>query len=163
MCLRRHPGSFLAKPVLHSPRQTAGGLGEGFTGFAGRAVKVQTKHLIKTNKGQGPNKTLNKKIKIIIFGNLQHDVILGSVTDPLSRTINLNHNPLRSVWHCWLRAGRLYIDLVNSRLIVTDGVFSMDGNVCPLPQIKELADRWWENFRENTWHSSGVTLFLITS
>ena len=40
--------------------QGHGGLGEGFTGIAGRAVKVQTKLLIKTNKGQGPNKTLNQ-------------------------------------------------------------------------------------------------------
>merc|ERR1711936_306880 len=29
-----------------------------------------------------------------------------------------------------------------SRLIVTDGVFSMDGNVCPLPAIKALADKY---------------------
>ena len=28
------------------------------------------------------------------------------------------------------------------RLIVTDGVFSMDGNVCPLPDIKRLADKY---------------------
>jgi 7-keto-8-aminopelargonate synthetase-like enzyme len=27
------------------------------------------------------------------------------------------------------------------RLIVTDGVFSMDGNVCPLPDIAALANR----------------------
>ena len=40
--------------------QGHGGLGEGFTGNAGRTVKVQTKLLIKTNKGQGPNKTLNQ-------------------------------------------------------------------------------------------------------
>merc|ERR1712002_1065558 len=29
-----------------------------------------------------------------------------------------------------------------SRLIVTDGVFSMDGNVCPLPDIKALAEKY---------------------
>ena len=29
-----------------------------------------------------------------------------------------------------------------SRLIVTDGVFSMDGNVCSLPDIKRLADKY---------------------
>ena len=29
-----------------------------------------------------------------------------------------------------------------SRLIVTDGVFSMDGNVCPLPEIKRLAEKY---------------------
>merc|ERR1719228_811772 len=28
------------------------------------------------------------------------------------------------------------------RLIVTDGVFSMDGNVCPLPDIKRLAEKY---------------------
>lgn len=29
-----------------------------------------------------------------------------------------------------------------SRLIVTDGVFSMDGNVCPLPEIKRLSEKY---------------------
>ena len=36
--------------------QGHGGLGEGFTGIAGRAVKVQTKLLIKTNKTLNQNK-----------------------------------------------------------------------------------------------------------
>ena len=29
----------------------------------------------------------------------------------------------------------------NIKMIVTDGVFSMDGEYCPLPKIKELADK----------------------
>ena len=29
----------------------------------------------------------------------------------------------------------------NTKMIVTDGVFSMDGEYCPLPKIKELADK----------------------
>ena len=30
-------------------------------------------------------------------------------------------------------------DVANIKMIVTDGVFSMDGEYCPLPKIKELA------------------------
>jgi len=29
-----------------------------------------------------------------------------------------------------------------TRLIATDGVFSMDGNVAPLNEITELAEKW---------------------
>merc|ERR1719209_2021366 len=42
-----------------------------------------------------------------------------------------------------------------SRLIVTDGVFSMDGNVCPLPQIKELADRYGASIFIDECHATG--------
>ena len=32
-------------------------------------------------------------------------------------------------------------DEANIKMIVTDGVFSMDGEYCPLPKIKELAQK----------------------
>ena len=32
-------------------------------------------------------------------------------------------------------------DVANIKMIVTDGVFSMDGEYCPLPKIKELAQK----------------------
>lgn len=41
------------------------------------------------------------------------------------------------------------------KLIVTDGVFSMDGNVCPLPQIKELADKYGAMVFLDECHATG--------
>ena len=52
--------------------QGHGGLGEGFTGIAGRAVKVQTQLLIKTNKT-----LIKRNDPSFIFGNTQHDAIQG--------------------------------------------------------------------------------------
>ncbi len=42
------------------------------------------------------------------------------------------------------------------RLIVTDGVFSMDGNVCPLPGILELAEKYDAMVMVDESHSAGV-------
>lgn len=36
-----------------------------------------------------------------------------------------------------------------SRMIATDGVFSMDGNVAPLPQICDLAEKLLKFVKDN--------------
>ena len=43
------------------------------------------------------------------------------------------------------------------RVIVTDGVFSMDGNVCPLDKIYELANKYDAMVMVDESHSAGVT------
>ena len=42
------------------------------------------------------------------------------------------------------------------RLIVTDGVFSMDGNIAPLPDIVKLAEAYDAFVMVDDAHASGV-------
>ncbi len=42
------------------------------------------------------------------------------------------------------------------RLIVTDGVFSMDGNIAPLPDIVSLAEKYDAFVMVDDAHASGV-------
>ncbi len=47
-------------------------------------------------------------------------------------------------------------ELPGKKLVITDGVFSMDGDIAPLPEIVELAERYGAIMMIDDAHSSGV-------
>ncbi|MFD1018264.1 glycine C-acetyltransferase [Thalassobacillus hwangdonensis] len=47
-------------------------------------------------------------------------------------------------------------DEYRTKLVVTDGVFSMDGNIAPLPEIVELAEKYGALVMVDDAHASGV-------
>jgi glycine C-acetyltransferase len=47
-------------------------------------------------------------------------------------------------------------DVPGRKLLITDGVFSMDGDIGPLPQLTELAERYGAIMMVDDAHSSGV-------
>lgn len=47
------------------------------------------------------------------------------------------------------------------RLIATDGVFSMDGTIAPLPEIKRLADQYRALIFVDECHATGYCTFFF--
>lgn len=47
-------------------------------------------------------------------------------------------------------------DKYYGKLLLTDGVFGMDGDICPLPQIRELARRYGARVMVDDAHATGV-------
>jgi glycine C-acetyltransferase len=62
-----------------------------------------------------------------------------------------NHKDMNHLEDILKRAGRF-----KKRMIVTDGVFSMDGDIAPLPQIVELAEKYDALVMVDDAHASGV-------
>ncbi len=49
------------------------------------------------------------------------------------------------------------------RLIATDGVFSMDGTIAPLPEIRQLADRYQALIFVDECHATGLGMIFLFS
>ncbi|KAB3533090.1 glycine C-acetyltransferase [Alkaliphilus serpentinus] len=104
------------------------------------------------NCNAGTIQAITEKGDLIISDELNHaSIIDGSRLSRADKTVfkhaDLNH--LEEV----LKANR---DKYRNLLIITDGVFSMDGDIAPLPGIVELAEKYGAMTYVDDAHGSGV-------
>jgi glycine C-acetyltransferase len=87
----------------------------------------------------------------IITDELNHASIIDGVRLSKAQRKIYKHNDMNSLEE----ALKATID-VKKRLIITDGVFSMDGDIAPLPDIVALAERYDAAVMVDDAHGSGV-------
>jgi len=87
---------------------------------------------------------------VILSDELNHASIIDGIRLTKARKYRYKHKDMKDLERVLAETqdGR-------SRLIVTDGVFSMDGNVCPLPEIKALADKYSAMIFLDECHATG--------
>ncbi len=73
----------------------------------------------------------------IISDELNHASIIDGVRLCKAQRLRYTHMNMENLEKCLIEAAN-----AKYRIIVSDGVFSMDGHIAPLPQICELAERY---------------------
>lgn len=87
----------------------------------------------------------------ILWDELDHASIIEGIRSSYSKTLKFRHNDMASLEK---QLRRCEHDKV--KLIVVDGVFSMEGDVCPLPEIVQLARRYNASVMVDEAHGLGV-------
>ena len=87
----------------------------------------------------------------LLLDDTNHACIIDGARLAFARTVKYRHNDMASLEK---QLQRLPQDVV--RLIVTDGVFSMEGDICKLPEIVALAKKYNANIMVDDAHSLGV-------
>ncbi|WP_026570291.1 glycine C-acetyltransferase [Sediminibacillus sp. JSM 1682029] len=88
---------------------------------------------------------------VVISDELNHASIIDGIRLTKAGRKIYKHVDMDSLEHA-LKETQDY----RTRLVVTDGVFSMDGNIAPLPQIVELAEKYDALVMVDDAHASGV-------
>ena len=87
----------------------------------------------------------------VILDDLNHACIIDGARLSFGRTMKYRHKDMESLEKVLQRCNA---DRV--KLIVTDGVFSMEGDIAPLPAMVELAKKYNANIMVDDAHSLGV-------
>jgi glycine C-acetyltransferase len=87
----------------------------------------------------------------VISDELNHASIIDGIRLCKARRFRYRHADMAELERCLKEAEGSRL-----RLVVTDGVFSMDGDVAPLPQICDLAERYDAAVAVDDSHATGV-------
>ncbi len=88
---------------------------------------------------------------VVISDELNHASIIDGIRLTKAARKIYKHVDMKSLETALKEAGDY-----RNRLVVTDGVFSMDGNIAPLPEIVELAEKYEAIVMVDDAHASGV-------
>jgi 8-amino-7-oxononanoate synthase len=95
--------------------------------------------------------TLPEKDDYLVLDKSDHASIIDGSRLSFSKVFKFNHNDMHSL------ENKLKIcDPKAMKLIVVDGIFSMDGDIAKLPEIVKLAEKYKANVMVDDAHSIGV-------
>lgn len=95
--------------------------------------------------------TLMKQGDVILSDSLNHASIIDGCRLSKADTVIYNHVDMND-----LEKKLQSVTSYQRKLIVTDGVFSMDGNIAPLPAIVSLAKKYGAMVMVDDAHSTGI-------
>jgi 8-amino-7-oxononanoate synthase len=100
---------------------------------------------------QGVISTLGSKDTVVIYDKFDHASIIDGCRLAFGKATYYRHNDMNDLERVLKNSGD-----AKSRLVVTDGVFSMEGDIAKLPQIVELAEKYDADVMVDDAHSIGV-------
>ena len=117
--------------------------------FVGKAAAIVFSTGLQSNLGTVS--ALTGRNDYILIDELDHASIIDGCRLSFSKTIKYKHNDIND-----LEKALKLLPSAGIKLIVVDGVFSMEGDIVDLPQIVKVAEKYSANIMVDEAHSLGV-------
>jgi 8-amino-7-oxononanoate synthase len=100
---------------------------------------------------QGVISTIMGKDSVVIYDKFDHASIIDGCRLSFAKSTYYRHNDMKDLERVLRNSGS-----AKTRLIVLDGVFSMEGDIAKLPPVVELAEKYDADVMVDDAHSIGV-------
>lgn len=124
-------------------------LEEQLADFVGKEDALVYSTGFQSNQGVIP--TVTGRNDYILLDELDHASIIEGARLSFAKTVKYRHNDMESLELCLQRCEEDRL-----KLIVVDGVYSMEGDITKLPEVVDLAKRYNANIMVDDAHGLGV-------